>query len=178
MTLPLLPPAKDTDDVVDDTYVDRVRAYIDYWGGNRPAMTAECTENFRDTPTSTTEILIDLYDVGNVVDTEYGSETWDLISGYYAGGWIIPVDGRYDLSIVLSYAAGSTSGYRRVGYHRNGSGLWLGAADGEARLGVSGALQSVVFDEGDEVNFVCWQNSGGDLEVLSASWSVTLSGEQ
>lgn len=137
MTLPILPAALNTGDYVDDTWVDRVRAYHNYWGQERPSVgiihtTAAPNDEM---PADTTNNLGETDGDGTTVQYEIG-ETFYTTTGGKGARMTAPVTGIYRFGCRVNWANGSGGGQRMIGYTLNGGGSqWAQTSPGYSNSG-------------------------------------------
>ena len=180
MTLPLLPAVLNTGDYVDNDYVDRNRAYHDYYGQTRPSCMVRSTMKNADTSqrnlpnTSTTFMTTDDATAYNVDEIGY---TTFWITGN-RDRITIPVAGRWFVWLEFT-VVGATSGGSRAGFQQDGgSDTWITSVANfsGANTQLNGSRQ-VSVPANTTFDFIIWQNSGASEAVGASRWGVWFLGE-
>lgn len=180
MTLPVLPAALDTGDYVDNTWVDRVRAYHDYWGGSRPNV--KVFYNGADDGGDVTVTLNTTTTIGNTSGTgttvpiEVGETFWTA-SGSAGRRITAPVAGIYLIGGRVSWTSDS-SGERMFGFQINGGGSqWMQTASPVNNTGFGQSFNSLEsMDATDYFEIVCRSTSTAGYSA--GRWWAQLISEQ
>jgi hypothetical protein len=180
VTLPLLPAVLNTGDYIDNDYVDRNRAYHDYYGETRPSCMVRSTmknldNSLRNLPNATTTFMT-TDDTAEYTVDEIGYTT------FWTTGNVdrirIPVTGRWFVWLEF-VVVGATSGGARAGFQQDGgSDTWITSTTNfsGANTYLNGSRQvSVTADT--TFDFIIWQNSGAAEEVGASRWGVFFLGE-
>jgi hypothetical protein len=180
MAIPVLPAVLNTGDYVDNDYVDRNRAYHDYWGESRPSCMVRSTmknadNSQRNLPNATTTFMT-TDDSGEYTVDEIGYTT------FWTSGNVdritLPETGRWYLWLEF-VVIGATANGARAGYQEDGgSDEWITsqANFSGANTYLNGSRQ-ISAASGTTLDFIIWQNSGAAEEVGASRWGVWFLGD-